>query len=66
MINSNMAWKLRADRGLMLPPDAEYTLPRLAEIAEAQAHLTRRLEALDNELKALAMKYRRAGHDSQT
>jgi hypothetical protein len=65
MINSNMAWKIRADRGLMLPPDAEYTFPRLAQIAKMQSCLIRRLEALDNELKELAMQYRRAGHDPQ-
>jgi hypothetical protein len=57
MIDEKMAWRLRSERGLMLPTEEKkYTNPRLAQIARLQAHFLERFKALDDELKAMAEK----------
>jgi len=53
-INPDLAWRMRNDRGLELPTNREYTIPRLKEIALLRSILQRRLEDLDKEIEQLA------------
>lgn len=53
-IPTELAWRLRAERGLLLPIDREYEVPRVKEIALRQAVLHAELDKLDLELRDLA------------
>lgn len=49
-ITPDIAYRLRFERGLKLSPSAEYTVPRLKEIAIEWESLWEKLEALDTEI----------------
>jgi hypothetical protein len=51
-----MAHRLRK-RGLQLPIDKAYVTPRVAAIAAEQAELFKKLDALDDEIRRLAVSF---------
>jgi hypothetical protein len=53
-ITPDLAKRLRYERGLMLPEGAEYSAPRLKEIAVRQRELFEEIQKLDEEIKQLA------------
>ena len=55
MITNEIAWNLRCERGLLLPPDRDYENPRVKEIAKRQKELMDEMDALDNELFSLIL-----------
>jgi hypothetical protein len=56
VIDPKLAWRIRSDRGLLLPSGGSYTNPRLAQIARLQSHFMLRFKELDKELKEMAEK----------
>ena len=54
LIDANLAWRLRSERGLKLNPYGNYATSRLKEIAIKQHKLFEELDALDNELESLS------------
>ena len=59
MINNEVAWNLRAERGLLLPINKEYENPRILEIAKRQREIMDEMNVLDKELFELT----RPNHD---
>ena len=55
-IDPKLAWRIRSDRGLLLPSGGSYTNLRLSQIARLQAHFMARFKSLDEELKEMAEK----------
>lgn len=55
IITAEIAYRLRNDRGLLLPTNVEYSSPRLKEIAEREAELINELDRLDKELEFLKL-----------
>ncbi len=55
MITAELACRIRKDRGLTLPLNGEYSLPRLKFIAERQYALLEELDKLDKELEILKL-----------
>jgi len=53
-ISVKIAQYIRFERGLALPPDREYTNPRVAEIARLQAEAFANITNLDIELLELS------------
>lgn len=53
---ANLAWRLRKERGLLLPVKSagEYSNPRLREIAIEQERLSADFARLDKEIETLA------------
>jgi hypothetical protein len=56
MINSLMAHEIRTEFGYTLNPNAEYSNPRLKEIAEEMDSLNKKWSALDDEIKEMRIK----------
>jgi hypothetical protein len=56
MITAQIAWSMRSNRGLLLPPEGEYAHPRLKEIAVEQTALQKQMDVLDSEIARLARK----------
>ena len=56
LITTEVAWRLRSERGLLLPidNDAHYVDPAVAKIAKRQSELMAEMDQLDNELRRLA------------
>jgi hypothetical protein len=54
-ITAELAYRLRHDRGLMLPPNGNYSNLRLKEIAIREAELIDELSKLDKELEFLKL-----------
>jgi outer membrane murein-binding lipoprotein Lpp len=53
MINSLLAYELRTEFGCTLNPNAEFSNPRLKQIAEEMDDLNKKWDALDAEIKAM-------------
>lgn len=53
-ITTELAYRLRRERGLELPTDREYEDPRVEQIAKRQAVLSAELRDLDQELRLIA------------
>lgn len=56
MINSYLAWEIRSEMGCLLNPLAEFSNPRLKEIAEEMDALSKKWEKLDEEIKEMRIK----------
>lgn len=56
MIDAEICCNLRFERGLSLPVNGEYSLPRLKEIAIEMHDLLHRLAILDGQLLTIAGK----------
>ncbi len=52
-MTARLAWQLR-ERGLLVDGAKAYESPRLAEIAARQAEIMKEMNALDDELAAMA------------
>ena len=55
IINAELACRLRQERGLRLPANAEYSTPRLRYIAQRESEILDELETLDKELEFLRL-----------
>jgi hypothetical protein len=53
MINSLLAYEIRTEFGCILNPNAEFSNPRLKQIAEEMDDLNKKWDALDAEIKAM-------------
>ena len=56
MVTADMFYRLRFHRGFIVNPNAEFSSPRLKEIAAEQTELFDRLGALDKEIAELKEK----------
>jgi hypothetical protein len=53
MINSLIAYEIRTEFGCTLNPNAEFSNPRLKQIAEEMDDLNKKWDALDDEIKQM-------------
>lgn len=56
MINVELAYRMRYESGYALPDKAEYSNPRLKEIAIREQQLFDELDKLDKEIKEIYLK----------
>lgn len=53
MITPDIAYRMRHERGLSLNPNAEFSVPRLKEIAVEWDALWKRIKKLDDEIESI-------------
>jgi hypothetical protein len=56
MITPDLAYRIRFERGLALSPNAEFSIPRLKEIAVEWDLLWKKIKSLDNEIEKIYIK----------
>ena len=53
MITPNLAYRIRFEMGLLLNPNADFSFPRLKEIAVEWDLLCKRIEKFDKEIEEI-------------